>query len=185
MMHFPTLQSSSLFQRWHSLLTNHLLPWLKTGPHAEHHGSHPKGFTFSLAFNSIFKEKEDKPFTFVVVYLSRQLNITGMLTHSPARPDGSELGKKQSLTTSPRAAVPGQISPGLLAVSSTFNCKDKVPQKTEFVWLALRKALHVPEDELYLASKAATWDSPLLWQHSLFHTLHCSSMLVRNHLPCI
>lgn len=70
-------------------------------------------------------------------FTQQQLNITRLLAHSPPRQDGRELGKKQSLITSPRAAAPGQLSPGLLAISSTFSCKDKAPQKTEslFGWL--------------------------------------------------
>ena len=125
-MHHPTLQSSSLFQRWYSLLTNHLLPQLKTGPQCWAPWFPSQGIhIFSLALNSFLKEK--KTFTLLC----------------------------------------------LLVTSYTFNCKRKLPQKIEHLFYFLwRKLLHVPGDELYLASKAVTCDSPLLWQHRLFHRLH-------------
>lgn len=137
MMHCPTLQLSSLFERWHSLLTNPLLPGLKTGPQCWAPRFPSQGIhTFSLAFNSVFREQEDKPFTSRVVYPEAVEHHRA--TRSLSTTMGWEsTGEKQSLTISPWAAAPGQPSPGLLAIASTFSCKVKAPQQTEslFGWL--------------------------------------------------
>lgn len=128
MMHHPTLQSSLLFLRW-SLLTNHLLSQLKTGPQcwAPWFLSHEVIHIFFLASNSFLKERGKKPFTLLP----------------------------------------------LLATSYTFNCQHKLPKKIKFMFYFLwGKLLHVPGDELYLASKAVTCETPLLRQHRLFHRLH-------------